>query len=335
MKINYCMKATPNETEIIDRITKLEELNFDPIIEFHLSSAKKIFYEDFSNIVKICKKNYCLKKIDYIVHYVNQDGENNYTFDFKNETVDQFKKMLDFVSAMNSDKLVMHRCYGLTNKYSTEYSKKKFFEKLHVFLNISKKYNIKLLIENYGFIWLPSEYKEKFYASPLDHFFPYEIKEFFDVFENEKKYCGVILDIAHSVLSCNMYNFFLKNKIEAQERGEFLYFNEYKKKINKNWLKVEDFIFSEIDYFHFSDAYVWKEDEPIDNYLYKNENYEIGKGTIDYKSIINKIISICNEKSEKYFIMEIDPENNDYTNNISQQKSIINIQNIINGLNNE
>jgi sugar phosphate isomerase/epimerase len=86
----------------------------------------------------------------------------------------------------------------------------------------------------------------------------------------------------------------------------------------KDFLRVEDFIFDFINYFHISDSLIWTEEDGISSlkkFLY-TENLPIGHGNINYSEIFKDI------SGNKVMIMEINSENGSHINNISQLKAV-------------
>ena len=225
--------------------------------------------------------------------------------------------MLDFCKKIRSEILILHRCYGFGVEIAKERAEEKFLEKLARWHDLSKKRNVRLLIENYGFVWLPGQFRREYLTSSIDHFFPWDMMKFKNsVEEIGLNGVGIILDIAHAVLSSNMFNM-LKLYPELREDRRFA--NIHKDDLEKKeFLEADDFIFDFIDYFHISDSYIWHREDGIGDirkYLY-TENLPIGKGNINYKKMFKDVTG------NKVMVMEINPENGDHGNNISQLEAI-------------
>lgn len=310
-KFRYAMKAAATKLQLLDKIRKFEKLKMKPIIELFLSG-----FEDISGneLVKDCSQ---FENCEYLVHFPIYDIKSKYIYDAYTEGEEKIRLLLDFCNEINSNVLVMHRCYGFDKKIDKEVAEEKFLEKLVLWNGLAQGKHVKILIENYGFVWLPESLGREYLVSPLDHFFPWDIARFNKDTRRLNLNCvGIILDIAHAVLSSNMFNMLKKYpKLHSDPRFRNIYSSDLEK---KDLLEAGDFIFDFIDYFHISDSFIWHQRDGLSKlkkYLC-TENLPIGSGNINYKEIFKDITGA------KVLVMEINPENDDFNNNISQLNAI-------------
>lgn len=321
-KFRYAMKAAASsKSQLVDRIGKFEKLKMKPIIELFLSGFADIT-NNRDKLVKNCSQ---FTDCEYLVHFPIYDFEHKYIYDGCDEKEERVQVLLDFCVEINSSVLIMHRCCGFNKRVSKKEAEEKFLEKVTLWNGLAKEKNVKILIENYGFVWLPEPLGREYVVSPLDHFFPWDITKFNkDIQRLNLNYAGIILDIAHAVLSSNMYNMLKRHsELSSDPRFRNIYDSDLEK---KDLLKTDGFIFDFIDYFHISDSFIWHPRDGfsrLKKYLY-TENLPIGEGNIDFAEIFKKV------KSDKIMIMEIDPPNGNYSNNIFQLRAIEWFKNLFN-----
>lgn len=315
MMFHYAMKAaTSSKLQLLDRINKFEKLKMEPIIELFLSGSGDIFSKNRDKLVENCSQ---FTNCEYLVHFPIYDIENKYIYDPYNEEENKVRILLDFCEEINSNVLIMHRCYGFNIGIGKAEAEDKFLTNVTLWNGLAKEKNVTILIENYGFVWLPESLGKEYVTSPLDHFFPWDIIKFEGAINRLHLNCiGILLDIAHAVLSSNMFNMLKKHpELSSDRRFRNIYAEDLEK---KDLLKVNDFIFDFIDYFHISDSFIWYPGDGFNNlkkYLY-TENLAIGKGNINFTDIFKTVAH------EKVMVMEINPGNGNYNNNVSQLKAI-------------
>jgi len=311
----YAMKAAAGSNlQLDDRIRSFEKISKEPVIELFVSGFEELKDNNREKLVRNCLR---FKNCAYLVHFPIFDVKNNYLYDAYNEEAERLIILLGFCREINSKALIMHRCYGFNQEIEKVVAEKAFWEKLTLWIETAKEKDVKLLIENYGFVWLPESLGGGYVTSPIDHFFPWDIVRFNEnIKRNKLDNVGVILDIAHAVLSSNMFNM-LKAYPELNSDKRFL--NIYTDDLKKtDFLSPDDFIYDFIDYFHISDSFIWQPQDGLSNVdkFLCSEGMPIGKGNINYNKILKKI------SKEKTLVMEIEPENGDYNNNISQLEAI-------------
>lgn len=311
---SYAMKAkASSRTQLADRIRKFEKLKIEPIVELFLSGIEDAA-RNREMVVENCAQ---FRSCKYLVHFPVSDIESKYIYDAHKEDGTYIKLLLNFCEEINSAVLIMHRCYGFGIKIDKEKAEEKFFEKMVLWNKLAAERNVKILIENYGFVWLPEHLGVDYVSSPLDHFFPWDIARFNEDSKRlNLKNIGVILDIAHAVLSSNMFNM-LKRHPELGSDGRFsnIYASDLEK---RDLLKPDDFIFDFIDYFHISDSFIWQQEDglsDIKKYLY-TENLPLGRGNINYREMFKNVTG------SKTMVMEINSEDGNYDDNVSQLKAV-------------
>ena len=310
----YAMKAAANsELQLTDRVKKFEKLNIAPIIELFLSSIKSVS-DNRRKLVRNCSR---FMDCEYMVHFPIQDAGSGYIYDAYDEKEDNIKMLLDFCQEINSAVLIMHRCYGFNRRIDKKEAEERFLKKVALWDVFAEKAGAKILIENYGFVWLPGSFGKEYVVSPLDHFFPWDILKFNeDIGILNLKHVGIILDIAHAVLSSNMFNMFKRySELGSDRRFSNIYNSDLEK---KDFLKIEDFIFDFIDYFHVSDSFIWQQKDGFGDLkrFLCSENLPIGYGNIDYAKVFKEVAG------DKVVVMEINPEDGNHDNNAFQLRAI-------------
>lgn len=303
-KFAYGMKAAPLYREqLVDRVSKFRELHLRPIIELHLFGEKDIFNE---KSLKICIEN-CLEfEAEYYVHFPIQDQNGYGVYDPAVHSLSYFESVLDFAKRINAKAIVMHRFYGASltiDRSEAEYA----------FNNILKKWAmlanpVHIFVENYGHVWLPESFNKLFVVSSLDHFFPWEINDFYKNLElNSISNVSVVIDIAHAALSCNMFNLLKKYSVLKEDpRFANIISSDI---LRTDFLKIEDFLFykKKNNYFHLSDALVLDSKvldsnlsvlDDIDKYI-TTEGLPLGTGNINIRSILEIV------RDSSILIMEI------------------------------
>lgn len=319
----YAMKAAAKaESQLRDRIISFGKLGIKPIIELHLFGSEDVFGSEREDVVKICRN---FKECEYMVHFPIMDTKTGYLYDGFDDERKKLESVLDFTSEIGAGVLIMHCCYGFNKKISKKEAFTKFLEKVCRWNDLAKRRSLKILLENYGFAWLPPGLGADYIVSPIDHFFPWDMEWMHETIQREKlSFVAILLDVAHAVLSSNMFNIRQRYGHLSQD-GRFK--NIYSEDLDrKDFLSAADFIFDFIDYFHISDTFVWKPENGRDDmrkYLY-TENLPIGEGNVDFLEILKKT------KGNKTLVMEINPDNGDHTHNVSQYQAIAWFQNNFN-----
>lgn len=312
--LRYGMKASAeSELQLLDRIKKFEALGLDPFIELYLSSLEQISggrEKVFNNCVQF-------STCDYSVHFPVQDAKGTYLFDPINDVDDDLELILDFCGSIRARSLIIHRCFGFGELIDREEAQDKLLKKIILWNDLASKRSVQLLIENYGFVWLPSSYKKKYVISTLDHFYPWEMTA---LQQDIKKYgldnIEIMLDTAHANVTSSMYNM-LKSHPELSSDHRFSNILE-QDMMQAEFLSVRDFMFDFVNYFHVSDSLVWNNSDGIDDiqkFIYA-EGLPISKGNFDYRTLFRKTVN------DKVLIMEINPSDGDHDNCNEQYEAI-------------
>ena len=315
LNIRYGMKAAPYYLDqLIDRVEKYKQLGMKPAIELHLFGSRDIFGKSRKMVEKNCRR---IPECDYITHFPIFDLDTGYIYDAATLDVSILEKVFDFCSAIGSHYLVMHRCFGFGSDLKKEKADEGFLEMVINWDKEGADRGIRILIENYGFVWLPKEFHKEFVSSPIDHFFPWDIERF--IKKTDKlglDHVGVLLDIAHASLSCNMFNMLKKDTVLKDDKRFQNIFEE--DLFRTDSLSIGDFILDSIHFFHISDTFTWSPADGMENmrkYLY-TENLPIGEGNLDFPGFIDRF------QEGSWMIMEIDPEDGNYTDNRAQLSAI-------------
>lgn len=306
--------AARSKPQIADRVRGFGTLGINPIVELHLFGSADVFGPDRNETIRNCRS---FSGCEYIVHFPILDPGAGYIYDPYNDEKEKLMSVLDFCKEIEAQRVIMHRCFGFNREVDKLEAEEKFLDRIAEWNRLTEGADMLMLIENYGFVWLPDGFDVDYITSPLDHFFPWDLIEFREnLVERGFHNVGILLDVAHAVLSSNMFNM-LKIHPELRNDGRFRNIgdNDLSK---RGHLSAGDFVLDFIDYFHVSDSFVWNEEDGIGDikkYLY-SEGLPIGGGSIDYRSFFKKA------DRDKTMIMEIDPANGDYANNTSQVEAI-------------
>jgi sugar phosphate isomerase/epimerase len=328
MKIQYGMKAAPISIEQLnDRIKKFAMLGMSSVIELHLLGETDIFNK---NGLKICIQN-CESikpyQPEFIVHFPHQDisGKIFDPFVDGDETV---LKALDFSSSISATAIVMHRYYCLDRNLSFDEAEQLFNQRLKGWADEARQRNLSILVENNGFLWLPTHFNKEYAVTALDHFFPWEIRRFNAFLEAE----GIsnvfpVIDTAHATLSINMLKLWYRfREFRGDKRFANITMAEEKESPS---LTIDDFIKeTHSPYLHVSDSILFGEEDKysknIDIYL-MSEGLSLGRGNIDFDGIMNTVLD---NKIDTTLILEIDPIDGNQNNNLAQFEGIKTLKSI-------
>ena len=328
MKIQYGMKAAPLYMEQLkDRIDKFKQLKCNPIIELHLFGETDIFDKKG---LEICLEN-CesIKQYQprFIVHFPHQDisGKIFDPFVDGDETV---LKALDFSCGISATAIVMHRYCCLDRNLSFDEAEQLFNQRLKGWADEARQRNLSILVENNGFLWLPTHFNKEYAVTALDHFFPWEIRRFNTFLEAE----GIsnvfpVIDIAHSTLSINMLRLWYKYREFCGDK-RFANITMAEEKESSS-LTIDDFIKeAHSPYLHISDSILFGEDDKYSkniNIYLMSEGLSLGRGNIDFDSIMNTVLD---NKIDITLILEIEPIDGNQNNNLAQFEGIKTLQSI-------
>ena len=328
MKIQYGMKAAPISIEQLnDRIKKFAMLGMSSVIELHLLGETDIFNK---NGLKICIQN-CESikpyQPEFIVHFPHQDisGKIFDPFVDGDETV---LKALDFSSSISATAIVMHRYYCLDRNLSFDEAEQLFNQRLKGWADEARQRNLSILVENNGFLWLPTHFNKEYAVTALDHFFPWEIRRF-NAFLDAEGISNIfpVIDTAHATLSINMLKLWYRfREFRGDKRFANITMAEEKESPS---LTIDDFIKeTHSPYLHVSDSILFGEEDKysknIDIYL-MSEGLSLGRGNIDFESVMNAVLD---NKIDTTFILEVDPIDGNQGNNLAQFEGLKTLQSI-------
>jgi hypothetical protein len=328
MKIQYGMKASPLYLEQLkDRIDKFKKLKSSPIIELHLLGETDIFNK---NGLKVCIEN-CESIRPYqpgfIVHFPHQDISGK-IFDPFVDDDESVLKALDFSNSIRATAIVMHRCCCLERNFSFDEAEQLFNQRLKVWADEARQRNLSILVENNGFLWLPTHFNKEYAVTALDHFFPWEIRRFNAFLEAE----GIsnvfpVIDTAHATLSINMLMLWHKFR---EFRGDKRFANiTMAEERESSSLTIDDFIKeAHSPYLHISDSILFGEDDKYSkniNIYLMSEGLSLGRGNIDFDSIMNTVLD---NKIDTTLILEIDPIDGNQNSNLAQFEGVKTLQSI-------
>ncbi len=315
MAFKYGMKAAVSPAQLQDRLESFRRLGLPPVIELHLFGADDVFSPaaaDISSRVRrfadICR---------FVVHYPIMDIKTGYLFDAMEDDLSRFEAVLEFTQTCGAAELVMHCCYGFNRDISKNEATAGFLTQVESWNDLARSGGIRILLENYGFVWLPPGMGADYVTSPLDHCFPWDMAAMAAAIrEKGLEAVGFLLDTAHAVLSANMFNMRRRHGHLADDKRFRNILPEDLDRVRS--LTAADFVAGFIEYFHVSDAFVWREGDDFDGmrkWLY-TENLPIGRGNVDFSELMEKA------KGDETLIMEINPENGDHAHNVSQYEAI-------------
>jgi len=310
----YGMKAAPlYPDQMADRVDKFAKLGIDPVIELYLFGVKDVFDPETLNVLcENCKRF----NAEYYVHFPVQDAEGYGVFDPAAHSDAYFEKVLDFSRKIGAKGIIMHRIFGIGILDNKEKAVQEFNARLMQWGRMA--YPLSIYLENYSFIWLPGEFKQDYVTSPLDHFFPWEITETIKFINDQKmQNISVLVDIAHAVISANMFNLLKSNSVLRKDRR---FSNIFAQDLARaEHLSPKDFLVDGIaSYFHVSDSFIWGPADSLndlDRYLY-SEGLPIGKGNIDFVDLFSNV------PERAIMMMEIVPENGSHANNMDQLRAV-------------
>ena len=317
MAFKYGMKAAVFPDQLQDRLESFRRLGIPSVIELHLFGTDDVFSKDaavWSSGVRryadVCR---------FVVHYPIMDAKTGYLFDASDDDCDRFEAVLDFTQACGAVGLVMHCCYGFNRDISKREAMTGFLAQVEHWNELSRMRGIRILLENYGFVWLPPGLGADYVTSPLDHCFPWDMAVMVAAIrEKGMEAVGFLLDTAHAVLSANMFNM---RRRHGHLSGDKRFRNIFSEDLDRaRCLTASDFMHDSIEYFHVSDAFVWREEDnhldEMRKWLY-TENLPIGRGNVDFAEIMEKA------KGDETLIMEINPEKGNHAHNISQYEAVV------------
>lgn len=327
------------ENQLLDRSRKFNTLGLPILIELHTFGKSDLDSNDgFKKCVENCDKIKREYEVNFVVHVTPQDPE---IVTRKKFDLEQVLRTIEFAQIIDSKEVVLHRYYGFKKDSNGLMPKSEAEQEFNeIILNISRMYGgVAMHIENFGFVWLPPVEKEIYLVSPLDHFFPWEIKRFQE-FLKEQNITNVtpMVDIAHATLSSNMFNLLRTNYNRFRVDPRFANITE-EDLDQKRILEPYEYIRSGIQYYHISDAIFANEgfdfeSVDVEGHINKNllvwlttESKPLGKGNLDFKRLMEIIGG--NRAENLILTAEIDPgEGSTYDDNKSQEEAIKILRNL-------
>ncbi|HNY72398.1 MAG TPA: TIM barrel protein [Syntrophales bacterium] len=321
MAFKYGMKAAVFPSQLQDRRESFRRLGLPPVIELHLFGARDVFHPEAAAFMSGVRR--LGEACRFIVHFPIMDVETGYLFDAIDDDPDKLTKVLAFTEGIGAAELVMHCCYGFNRDIPKQEARRGFIERVARWNDLAAPKGVRILLENYGFVWLPPGLGAEYAVSPLDHCFPWDMAILAEaVGKLGLGSVGFLLDTAHAVLSANMFNM---RQRHGHLAGDVRFGNIYAEDLAQaEYLTAADFVNGFIEYFHVSDACRWRPDDGLDEmdkYLY-TEGLPIGRGNVDFAELLGKV------RGDETLIMEIDPENGDHGHNVSQYEAVVRLRKI-------
>ncbi len=279
-KINFCMKASPFYlSQLQDKIERLNRL-----YEEGISLSKKAQIE--LHIVDLLNPEFWKKGVENC-NSLSEEAD----FIMHAQCLLDPKISVKFAREINSKKVVIHRLYDIVTTSRKE-ATQKFNEEM---ISLAKDNpDITFCMENVGpFLLIAPEHaylkylvKKTYLTNPLNHFFPWEMKDFIKATKDIYN-LGICFDTAHAAITCNIYNY-MKKSGKHEERFSDITDDDLKK---TNPLTVPDFLkaaLPKLFYCHFNDAYLYKNGNFDDKYVLE-EGMQIGDADINFSELVNSI----------------------------------------------
>lgn len=307
----FALKAAGRSPEqLADRAAQCSTAGIPAAIELHLGSL-----DDLSRPDEIAANCLAHPGCRWSVHFPLFDQGRRWIFDMATTADEDIRRACGLCVRIGARELVVHRTWGLGgDRDGAECS---FLEAARRWTAISRREGVRIIYENNGFFWLPASMGGGFQTGPLDHFFPWDMRRFREAQGGAWAHVGIALDLAHAVLSVNMFNML---QAHPQLGGDPRFANIRGADLAQaGRLSLADFLLDFIDYLHVSDALVWREYDGLqglDAHL-KSEGMPLGDGNIDYRTLAPRLLS-----GTKILVMEIEPPDGDHRRNSSQGRAV-------------
>lgn len=286
--MNIAMKAAPSSEQLQDRISKLTALGRSPVIELYLDGIDLNDNSLRNQVIQTCNSLPC----QYIVHVPNIDFTGR-LFDFANEDWREWINWASELAAtLNSTTLVVHYFCGHEQELDKEEATLTCLERI---AEVASLYStLTFLVENYGLVFYSDNRSTLYYpASPLDHFFPWDIG-FFHRYMSSRRVENVklLLDTAHAALSCNMFNALRQDQsLRSDQRFRYIGQDDLDR---ISALKIMDYVEAgKFDAVHISDAYVLDKRPFSKQWLQEaitTEGLPLGAGHLPIKDITMRLL---------------------------------------------
>jgi Xylose isomerase-like TIM barrel len=201
--VRFAMKAAAaSAPQLHDRVVRMRRMRLPIALELHttretlsdpgaLTHSRRLVAEEAATLT---------------VHTPFQAPDADGLIDFDEGAV---RRSAEFAHTVGADAVVVHRVSGsrmngtATQQIPRDAQAAVFNERIDA---IAAEFpTLRFLVENVGFLWLSSRDSSVFAIGPLDHFFPWEIREFCAFARARRANLGVVLDIAHAAISANMF----------------------------------------------------------------------------------------------------------------------------------
>ncbi|MDD5656545.1 MAG: TIM barrel protein [Elusimicrobia bacterium] len=309
----FALKAAARfPAQLRDRMEQFRRLELPAHVELHLCGLGELG-SDMDPAVTNCR---AFPGCRYSVHFPLFDAGRGYIYDMASAGDEELRRACGFCARVGARELVMHRSW-LIPRLPKRDAEEEFLRKALRWASIGRDEGIRILLENWGFVWLPESQGGGCRVSPLDHFFPWEMRRFREALGTDGwRYCGIVLDIAHAVLSANMFNMLQTHpELNRDERFANITVEDL---AHAQKLAAADFLFDFIDYAHVSDAWVWNRDDGLDmeRYLYR-EGLPLGSGNLDYVTLAGSLL-----RGDRTLVMEIEPPDGNHERNVHQGDAV-------------
>lgn len=279
-RLRCCMKAAPSHFgQMIDKVNRLKELYRDGI-----NSSKKALIE--LHIIDLMNPEFRKKSVENCRSLADEAE-----YAVHAQVLLEPEYSVEFCHEIGAKSIVIHRFYDLETSYRAQAVEK--FNR-YVITLAEDNPGLEFCIENVGFFrlispehfFLRDRIKKDYLVNTLNHFFPWEIRDFVEATKNVRN-LGVCFDSAHAAISANIFNY-LKETGYIEERFSDVTRDDLEQ---VEMLEPIDFLRAVGDKLfrcHFGDAYLYRGGN-LAEYHITEEGLQIGDGDINFTDIIKLI----------------------------------------------
>ena len=328
--VDFSLKAAAIDMEQLGaRGRAMTELGLPVKLELHTFGARDIDSPDtFKTAIANVERFRADHSVSGLVVHVPLQSVAVVTS--RNFDSDQCLRSIEFADEIGADTIVLHRYWGLVfgegapravDKASAETG---FNE---VIRNLAGAASGKrLLVENVGHYSLLPRDGRNYLSGPLDHFFPWEIARFRDFVRQEGlDNVEPFVDVAHATLSSNLFNRKRAAYSSLREDPRFAWISEEDLQ-EVEWLEPFDFVDSDMQYLHASDAILLDRDQITQDTLDEavltqsivSEGLEVGSGSLPFENLPDRF------GRTGTIVLEVDPATGEsHVENGAQRRSLL------------
>lgn len=336
MMPDFSLKAAAIDyDQLADRASRLERAGLPVRIELHTFGDRDVESNEgrkqvFENIQRLRE---VYGDVELVVHVPYQSVQQITKIDFDKE---QVKNSIDLAHEVDARAVVMHRYWGLTFGDAPSRSSRK--EATAGFNEVMRELSayaedMCLLVENVGhFSLLPRDGKN-FLSGPLDHFFPWEIKDFREYLHAEGlSNVDVFVDVAHATLSANIFNICHRYPHYREEDPRFRWVTQTDLEQCSS-LHPFEFVDREMTYMHASDSHLLTSvdmDGPVisENLIISAtcmEGLEVGSGTLPW----SELPTAFSTQRDAVIVLEVEPADGEtHLENGAQERSLLKLKDV-------